>query len=78
MAWRSFSQWRMRCGSPETSRATCVWARFLEKPRLRVPVPRGFQTLGVQVPIDPILAQNLYYDSYDPKPRYLNIGYMHP
>ena len=34
--------------------------------------------LRVQVPNDHILTQNLYYNSYYPKPMYLIIGYMDP
>ena len=39
------------------------------------------ETLRVQVPNVPnirILAQNLYYNYYYPKPRYLIIGYLDP
>ena len=35
-------------------------------------------TLRVQVPNNHILTQNLYYNSYYPKPKYLIIGYMDP
>ena len=34
--------------------------------------------LRVQVLNNHILTQNLYYDSYYAKPKYLNIGYMDP
>ena len=33
-------------------------------------------TLRVQLPNNQILAQNLYYNYYYPKPKYLIIGYM--
>ena len=36
------------------------------------------KTLRVQVPNHNILAQNLYYNDYHPKPMYLIIGYMDP
>ena len=35
-------------------------------------------TLRVQVPNNHILTQNLYYNYYYPKPKYLIIGYMDP
>ena len=35
-------------------------------------------TLRVQVPNDHVLAQNLYYNYYCPKLKYLIIGYMDP
>ena len=35
-------------------------------------------TPRVQVPNNHILAQNLYYNYYYPKPKYLIIGYMDP
>ena len=35
-------------------------------------------TLRIQVPNNHILAQNLYYKYYYPKPKYLIIGYMDP
>ena len=34
--------------------------------------------LRVQVPNNPILPQNLYYNYYYPNPKYLIIGYMDP
>ena len=34
--------------------------------------------LGVQVPNNHILTQNLYYNYYYPHPKYLIIGYMDP
>ena len=34
--------------------------------------------LRVQVPNIQILTQNLYYNYYDPKPKYLIIGYLDP
>ena len=37
----------------------------------------GF-SLSVQVPNNRILTQNLYYNYYYPKPKYLNIGYLDP
>ena len=37
-----------------------------------------FQTLRVQVPNNSILTQNLYYNYYYPKPKYLIIGYLDP
>ena len=36
------------------------------------------QSLRVQAPNNHILAQNLYYNYYYLKPKYLNIGYMDP
>ena len=33
---------------------------------------------SVQVPNNHILAQNLYYNYYCPKPKYLNVRYMDP
>ena len=36
------------------------------------------QALKVQVPNNHILTQNLYYNYYYPKPKYLIIGYMDP
>ena len=36
------------------------------------------RTLRVQVPNNHILTQNLYYNYYYPKPKYLIIGYMDP
>ena len=35
-------------------------------------------TLRVQVPNNHILTQNLYYNYYYPKPKYLIIGYLDP
>ena len=35
-------------------------------------------SLSVRVPINHILTQNLYYDSYYPKPKYLITGYLDP
>ena len=35
-------------------------------------------TLRVQVPNNQILTQNLYYNYYYPKPKYLIIEYMDP
>ena len=35
-------------------------------------------TLRVQVPNNHILTQNLYYNHYYPKPKYLIIGYLDP
>ena len=35
-------------------------------------------TLRVQVPNNHVLTQNLYYNSYYPKPKYLIIGYLDP
>ena len=35
-------------------------------------------TLRVQVPNNHILAQNLYYNSYYPNPKYPIIGYLDP
>ena len=35
-------------------------------------------TLRVQVPNNHILTQHLYDDYYNPKPKYLIIGYMDP
>ena len=36
------------------------------------------ETLRVQVPNNHILAQNLYYSYYYPKPKYQIIGYLDP
>ena len=38
----------------------------------------GSGTLRVQVPNTHILAPNLYYNYYDPKPKYPVIGYSDP
>ena len=35
-------------------------------------------TLRAQVPNNHILARNLYYSQYYPKPKYLIVGYMDP
>ena len=35
-------------------------------------------SLRVQVPNNHILTQNLYYNYYYPKPKYLIIGYLDP
>ena len=35
-------------------------------------------TLRVQVPNNHILTQNLYYNYYYPRPKYLNIRYLDP
>ena len=37
-----------------------------------------FGPLRVQVPNNQILTQNLYYNYYYPRPKYLIIGYMDP
>ena len=39
---------------------------------------RGVVTQGVQIPNHHILTQNLYHNSYYPKPTYLIIGYLDP
>ena len=39
---------------------------------------QGPQTLRVQVPNNHVLTQNLYYNYYYPKPKYLIIGYLDP
>ena len=39
---------------------------------------RNKPALRVQVPNIHILPQNLYYNYYYPKPKYLIIGYMDP
>ena len=36
------------------------------------------EALRVQVPKSHLLAQNLYHDSYYPKPKYLIIWYVDP
>ena len=41
-------------------------------------VLRDASALRVQVPNNHILTQNLYYNYYYPKPKYLIIGYMDP
>ena len=38
----------------------------------------GLRTLRVQVPNNHTLTQNLYYNYYYPRPKYLIIGYMDP
>ena len=40
--------------------------------------PYDIVILRVQVPNNHILTQNLYYNYYYPKPKYLIIGYMDP
>ena len=40
--------------------------------------PSLIVALGVQVPNNHILTQNLYYNYYYPKPRFLLIGYLDP
>ena len=37
-----------------------------------------YHTLRLQVANNHILTQNLYYNYYDPKPKYLIIGYLDP
>ena len=44
----------------------------------RVPGLLVYETLRVQVPNNHILTQNLYYNYYYPKPKYLIIGYLDP
>ena len=41
-------------------------------------VSGGILTLRVQVPSNPILTQNLYYNYYYAKPKCLIIGYLDP
>ena len=41
-------------------------------------IPGNYHTLRVQVPNNHILTQNLYYNYYYPKPKYLIIGYLDP
>ena len=43
--------------------------------KLKIPPPHSQR---VQVPNNDILAQNLYYNYYHPKPKYLIIGYLDP
>ena len=47
-------------------------------PPMRRKMEKMSVTLRVQVPNNQILTQNLYYNYYYPKPKYLIVGYMDP
>ena len=53
------------------------WSPWVKQP-VGFRAEAGEVTLRVQVPNNHILPQNLYYNYYYPKPKYLIIGYMDP